>query len=92
MKKDLESLERLLNHIASLHVNQKEVVSGLVSQELERRTKTLNGLVSSLELDPELIANFDLPKIEATSVEEFVGEAYYRFFPKEKPTGPERLR
>lgn len=91
MNTGLESLEKLLNHIATLNINQKQVVAGLGSQELERRTRTLRGLVRDLDLDPEMIADFDLPGIEATNVEEFVREAYYRFLKDQKPTGPERL-
>jgi hypothetical protein len=91
MNADLESLEKLLNHIASLNIDHMDKVADLGSQELEKRTTTLERLARGLGLDLEMLANFDLPGIEAKNVDEFVREVYYRFFGDEKPLGPERL-
>ena len=92
MGQDLDGLKRLLTEIAALNIRSKNVVETLASPEIAVRTRTLSSLAKELGLKPKIITDFDLPGIEARSVEDFVGQAYYRFFPDEKPRGQERLR
>lgn len=86
-----EELKKLLNHFAAktvLDTHFRDRFKGLATAE--DRAEDLKRIAVSLNLDPELVDNFDLGGIEAQDAEEFVRETYFRFFEGKEPSGLER--
>jgi hypothetical protein len=87
---EISQLRQLLNQLASKSVTDSSFAKrfGLLSSE--GRVGDLKRLASQIDIDPEIVDNFDLVGIEVDSLEGFVKEAYFRYFENESSTPVER--
>lgn len=91
MKEGIHDLKRLLDEVtrmAAVNSGFRNRFNALASED---RAEELKSRAIDMEIDPEVIDNFDLAGIEARDIEEFMGEALFRFFEDEGPKGPERI-
>lgn len=87
----IQNLKRLLDEVARLALVNRGFRNRFNALAPEDRAEELKSRAMDMEIDPEVVDNFDLAGIEARDIEEFMGEALFRFFEDEGPKGLERI-
>ena len=87
----LAQLKQLLDEVVSRQLTDLKFREGFPGYTVDRKTEVLKSMAQELNLDPEIVDESDIVGIEAGSMQKFLTDAYYRFFPGEAKKERERL-
>lgn len=87
----IDHLKKLLDEVAHMAAVNSGFRNRFSALSPEDRAEELKIRAIDMEIDPEVVDNFDLAGIEARDIEEFMGEVLFRFFEDEGGKGPERI-